>query len=123
RHTDGKTTEARLRQALGALVEGPTVAERARGLATTFPPDARLLDLSLQDGTLTVDMSGEFESGGGSATMIGRLNQLFYTATQPKDVQAVILEVEGEPVRLFGGEGLIVERPWRRPAEESLPVW
>lgn len=92
-------------------------------LTTTVPSGTRVLNASFSNGLLSVNLSREFEEGGGSAMMLGRLNQLYYTLTQPKDVEAVALLIEGEPVRLFGGEGIIVQQPWWRPEERALPVW
>lgn len=113
----------RARRQVAALAAGPDAQEAGAGLGSAVPADTRLLDARLDQGTLTVDLSGAFERGGGSASMTGRLNQLFYTLTQPSDVDAVRLEIEGAPVQVFGGEGLILESPWRRADHPDAPRW
>lgn len=116
-------TRTKVVRAVAALAAGPTSSEAARGLASAVPADTTVLGATLQGATLTVDLSGSFEAGGGSASMVGRLNQLYYTLTRESGVDAVILEVEGRRVRVFGGEGIEVASPWRRPASSALPVW
>jgi spore germination protein GerM len=110
------------RAAVEALVEGPTAAETARGLSSELPPDTRVLDVFWDDDVLVVDLSGDVTRGGGSASMIGRLAQLTYTLTQPAAVDAVELRLEGAPVDVWGGEGVMMTWPWRRPAG-GLPRW
>ncbi len=112
--------EERVRWQVEKLVAGP---EPGSGLTTTLPEGTRLLGASTNGGVLTVDLSSEFEQGGGTALMAGRLNQLFYTLTQPKDVDAVRLRVEGREVFVFSGDGLEVEQPWVRSSHPELPVW
>ncbi|HEX7004236.1 MAG TPA: GerMN domain-containing protein [Trueperaceae bacterium] len=115
--------EERARDAVRMLAQGPSEAERARGLSSVVPAATVVNDVRFDDGIVSVDLSREFEMGGGSAAMQGRLFQLFYTLTQPADVDGVVLLIEGEEVELFGGEGLIVESPWLRSEHETLPVW
>lgn len=105
---------------VAALAAGPATAGE---LSTTVPPGTRLLHATFQGGVLTVDLNSEFESGGGTSSMLGRLNQLFYTLTQPKGVEAVRLLVEGRPVTVFAGEGLMVPQPWVREDSRALPTW
>ena len=113
----------RAERAVAALAAGPTPDEAARGLSSAVPADTRVLDASLSNGTLTVDLSGAFERGGGSAMMVGRLNQLFYTLTRPENVRGVVLEIDGRRVSVFAGEGIEVASPWRRADHPDLPSW
>ncbi len=119
RRFDAKTPEARLKAALQALTKGTPEA----GLSSAFPPDTEVRGLELRGETLIVDLSSEFAQGGDRALMLGRLNQLFYTLTQPLNVSSVSLRIEGEPVEVLGGEGLLVPQPWVEPGERTLPTW
>lgn len=105
---------ALLRGALTALLEGPTDDDLADGLLTTIPDGTRLLDLNLADGTATVDLSREFETGGGSLMMQARVAQVVFTATQFDNVDEVVFWLEGEPVEFLGGEGLVLDEPQTR---------
>ena len=99
-------TRAVATAALRELLAGPTPDER--GLLTMIPGATRLLGITIDGRVATVDLSGAFESGGGSASMFGRLAQLVYTATQFPTVDAVQLRLDGRPVESVGGEGVIV---------------
>ena len=84
------------------------------------PSGTELLGLSIKDGIATVDLSGEFESGGGSASQIGRLGQVVFTLTQFSSIDSVAFRVDGRPVTVFGSEGIVLEGPIGR-ADESDP--
>lgn len=120
RHMGRLSVKQRVASQVAALAAGPEAGER---LSSAVPAGTRLLDARLDGDVLTIDLSHEFEQGGGTASMIGRLNQLYYTVTQPAGVEAVRLLVEGEEVRVFSGEGLLLEQPWVRAAQPAQPVW
>ncbi len=114
---------ARAERQVAALAAGPTPGEAAQGMSSAVPADTRVLGVQLHGTTLTIDLSAAFERGGGSASMIGRLDQLFYTLTRPDGVDAVSLQVEGRPVTTFAGEGILVPNPWRRKDHPRDPAW
>jgi germination protein M len=104
--------------ALTALCDGPATSEQAAGLSSAVPPGTRLLGVSVKDGVATVDLSGEFASGGGSLSMQARVAQVVYTVTQFDSVKSVDLRMDGEPLASLGGEGLLVD-PGQTRAEWS----
>lgn len=117
------SADTHLKESLQALIEGPNASEAARGLSTTLGPDIRILGLRVIGSEVEVDLSQAFTEGGGSATMQGRLNQVFYTLTQPSSVTSVRLLVEGVPISYLGGEGILVDNPWYRAEHDTLPTW
>jgi spore germination protein GerM len=119
----GLGLEQQLTIAMQHLLEGPTSAEEQRGLSSAIPETTKLLDLALQDKQVTVNVSKEFETGGGMASMQGRLEQVFYTLTQPSEVERVSLQIDGRPVSVFGGEGIMLDNPWTRTTRDTLPIW
>jgi hypothetical protein len=96
---------------LGDLLAGPTEAERSEGTSTAVPEGTRLLGLVVDDGLATVDLSSEFESGGGSLSMMARLGQVACTLDQFPTVKGVAFELDGEPVDVFSGEGIVLDEP------------
>src|SRR5207302_1111820 len=74
-------TEVRLQAALRALLDGPHDGR----LHTEIPQGTALLGVAVRDGVVTVDVSPTFASGGGSTSMLGRVWQVVYTATQFPD--------------------------------------
>ena len=114
------STRAVATAAVRELLAGP--APNEAGLLTMIPVGSQLLGITIDGSVATVDLTGTFESGGGSASMLGRLAQLVYTATQFPTVDAVRLRLDGKPVDSIGGEGVIVGAGvGRMAATGSLP--
>jgi hypothetical protein len=126
--TEEERTADLARAAVEQLLEGPTEAEDEAGLGTVIPEGTELLDLSMSDvgrtrGLATVDLSGEFDDGGGSASMFARLAQVVFTLTQFDGVRAVDFELDGEPVTTFSAEGIELDRPQTRADfEDQTPA-
>ncbi|HUQ44440.1 MAG TPA: GerMN domain-containing protein [Candidatus Limnocylindria bacterium] len=99
--------------AMAALLEGPNETELSASPAmyTAIPEGTRFLGLRIEHGVATVNLSREFESGGGSASVLGRLAQVVYTLTQFPSVSGVRFELDGEPVTAFSGEGVVLDGP------------
>lgn len=109
--------------AMRALIEGPTAQEAEDGLSSAVPSDTLLLGIVITDGVATVDLSSEFEQGGGSFAMLSRLAQVVYTLTEFDTVDEVVFWIDGEPVTTFSGEGILLEGPVDRSDYESaLPL-
>ena len=106
--------------AMQALLEGPTAAESAAGLVGAIPEGTRFLGLSITNGVATVNLSKEYESGGGSLSMSMRLAQVVYTLTQFPTVTKVNFQLEGVPVSVFGGEGIVLDHPVGRADYEDM---
>lgn len=106
-------TKAVATAALTALFEDPKGAELAGrpAMATAIPDGTRLLGVTIADGLATVDLSNEFESGGGSYSMQARLAQVVYTLTQFPTVEGVLFRIDGEPVTTFSSEGIVLDGP------------
>jgi germination protein M len=110
--------------AMAALFDGPTTGEAGdRTITSAIPDGTRLLGFAVADGVATVDLSREYESGGGSLSMFVRLGQVVYTLTQFPGVEAVVFKIEGQRVTVFSGEGIALDRPQTRAdSEDILPA-
>ncbi|MEA2497611.1 MAG: hypothetical protein QOH26_16 [Actinomycetota bacterium] len=107
---------------LNILVGGPTGPDQEVGATTAIPEATELLGVSREGDVLYVDLSSEFESGGGSLSMQMRVAQVVYTGTQFEGVEAVRITIEGEQVDAIGGEGVIVSEPLtRRDFQDVAP--
>jgi len=106
------STKAVATAAMNALIAGPTPAESGeREITSAVPAGTQLLGLSVSGSVATVDLSHEFEAGGGSASVITRLGQVVYTLTQFPTITSVAFHIDGKPVTVFGSEGVVLDGP------------
>lgn len=98
------------RAAMELLVSGET---HDPDLTTAAPPGTEVLGVSIRDGVLIVDLSGEVaRHGSGSATEVAFAHQLAHTAAQFDGVDAVRLWVDGRAVTELWGH-----LDWSEPLE------
>ena len=97
-----------------AALEQLLAGRLADGVSSAIPDGTRLLGLTIRDGVAIVDLSREFEAGGGSASAMYRLGQVVYTLTQFDTVGAVLFQIDGRTVTTFGPEGLVLDGPQTR---------
>lgn len=104
------------------LLAGPMGAHQEAGDLTLIPEGTELLGVRRDGDILFVDLSSEFESGGGSMSMQMRLAQVVYTATQFDGIDSARIMIDGEMVDSIGGEGVIVSEPLtRRDYQDFAP--
>lgn len=121
RRVTAGATPALVASSLEALLEGPSRGERLRGLASEIPPGTVLRGVAVSGGVATVDLGVSFAQGGGSSSILGRVWQVVYTASQFPNVSSVQLLIGGRRVDTLGGEGLLIGSPLRRQA--AMPTF
>lgn len=104
-----------LEGAFNSLLAGPTDP----AFATTIPKGTKLRKLTSQPDGVHVDLSKEFTEGGGSASMTGRVAQVIYTASSLDPGAKVWISVDGKPLEVLGGEGLMLDQPITRETFEK----
>jgi hypothetical protein len=108
-------TKAVATAAVNALLTGPTTGETGRNISTAVPDGTQLLGLKVEGGVATIDLSSEFQAGGGGDAYRVRLGQVVYTLTQFPSINAVALQIEGE------GDATVLKRT---DFVEQLPaIW
>ncbi|HXX36660.1 MAG TPA: GerMN domain-containing protein [bacterium] len=112
--------DVRVAAALRELLAGPSAEERGRGIVSEIPPGTGLRSVHVHGSTATIDLTAAFANGGGSTSMLARLWQVVYTATQTSGIHAVQILIGGRHEQALGGEGVAIDRPIERPA--SMPV-
>jgi len=98
------------RQAVEALLDGPTPEEGRAGLTTAVPTSARLNRVRVQDGIAVVDLGGEFLQTNVGDSALG-IAQFVNTLAQFPQVLQVRFELDGEPVGVPRGDGTISRSP------------
>lgn len=117
RPAPGGPIERRLGAALRALLAGPRAGGggEAPDLTSEIPPGTALLGVRVRSGIVTVDLSKAYAAGGGSTSVLARVWQVVYTATQSPEAPEVQILVDGQRVEGLGGEGVTIGAPLRRP--------
>ena len=110
REVSGTTPRRRLADLLEQLAAGPTSDERDEQLSTALPPEIRLRVTRLDGGTATIGADALAEAPAGVA---GRraVAQVVLTATSVPGVDAVLLELAGEPIEAPLPDGELTDRP------------
>lgn len=108
--------------AMELLLAGPSSDEIAGtpAISTAVPEGTEVLGVEVTEGVATVDLSSEYDDGGGSFGMFARLAQVVYTLTRLPDVDAVAFEIEGEAVTVFSSEGIELDGPQERDGYYDL---
>ena len=106
-----------------------TIEELLKGVPSSLtgkvfsivPEDTELLGLTIDDGTARVDFNRAFEDTGVGTTVDGsQIAQVVYTLTQFPTVKRVEFLLEGEPVEMLGGHGIVIDGPLSRKDFESM---
>jgi Sporulation and spore germination len=83
--------------------------------AIRFPPNTRVLAVSVDGSTATVDLSKEVERQvGGSFGENGEFKALVYTVTGVPGIDSVQVTVDGEQLQTLPGGHLELDQPLRR---------
>jgi hypothetical protein len=90
-------------------------------MTTQIPDGTELLGLTITDREATVDLSGEFQAGGGSLSMQLRTAQVVFTVTQFEAVDTVTIHLDGNEVEGIGGEGIPANNLTRQDLENVTP--
>ncbi len=107
--------EIAIETALDRLLSSPAPQDAGQAI----PAGVTVNQIDRQADGIYLDLSSEFTSGGGSASMQGRLAQVVYTVTEGEEEMPIWLSIEGEPLTLLGGEGLLVPYPITRETFEA----
>lgn len=111
-----------IQYALTELLKGPSTDERKMGYFTEIPKGTELLSVKKEAENVTVDFSDEFSSGGGSNSVVQRMNEVRNTIiSASKDATQEPLKinimVNGKPLQTLGGEGLEVPQTANQPIQ------
>lgn len=108
-----KAKHKTLYTALGLLLKGPTEEEIHHGIFTEIPKDARLISVKRNEaeGTIIINLTKEFGEGGGTQSVLARLNQIVKTADLYGGKSSVYLYLDGKKAQYLGGEGIYINQP------------
>lgn len=106
-----KKDENESEAALKELFLGPTANERKSGVRSEIPIGTRLLDIEENDNDITVNISDQYLTGGGAASVQLRYTQLYNTISTAAPGKKIYLNIDGKEAKTIAGEGLEVSQP------------
>lgn len=98
--------------AMRMLIAGPARADIRRGLYTEIPRSTKLLYVKETPIKVIVNVSSDFEFGGGGDSLYTRMYQVIKTANRNTN-KPVYLYIDGRQASVIGGEGLMLKQPLR----------
>ena len=101
-------TDTPVRNSLEAMFAGVNSTEQTIGMTTSIPPGTRVLGISVDGTTATVDLSTEFAASSGSLDETIRLAQVVFTVTQFDDIDQVKFHIDGVPEDPILSHGFVV---------------
>ena len=104
-------TKNELENTITVLLKGPTISESKRGFYSEIPANVDLINVKRKDNSIIVNLSSNFGNGGGSQSIINRVNQLTKTVKNIEPKKNIYLYINGKEVEYLGGDGVYIKQP------------
>ena len=96
--------------AIKELVTAPTRWERSKGFSSEIPQGTKVLSVRESDKSIMIDLSSNFEAGGGTESTVYRIKQVIKTANSNTSLP-VYLYINVKQANVIGGEGIMLKQP------------
>lgn len=96
--------------AIKELIKAPTKWEKSKGLTSEIPQNTKILSIRESSNSIMIDLSKNFESGGGAESTYMRVKQIIKTANANTSLP-VYLYINGKQANVIGGEGIMIKQP------------
>ena len=110
RECDASIQKSCFSYAIKQLMSAPTKWEKSRGLSSEIPSGTKILSIREGENNVLIDLSSNFESGGGAESVYIRVHQLIKTANANTKLP-VYLYINGKQADVIGGEGIMIKQP------------
>lgn len=110
RRYDAQKDGTKLKFSIKTLIQGPTKKEKKSGVYSEIPQGTKLISLDEFPDKAIINLSDNFEQGGGTDGLYKRLYQLIKTANKNTALD-VYLQLDGKQVDVVGGEGIMINQP------------
>ena len=96
--------------AVSNLLKGPSSSEKNNGMYSEIPYGTKLLSVKEDSQKVIINLSADFEFGGGGDSLYKRVYQLIKTVNK-NTAKPVYLFIDGRQADIIGGEGLMLKQP------------
>ncbi|MCD8378373.1 MAG: GerMN domain-containing protein [Candidatus Gastranaerophilales bacterium] len=94
------------------LLRGPNKSEKINNIYSEIPSSTKLLSVREMQNRIIINLSSDFEFGGGGDSLYKRMYQLIKTVNK-NTTKPIYLYIEGKQANVIGGEGLMLKQPLR----------
>lgn len=110
RKCDTSVEKSCFEYAIRELVAAPSKWEKSKGFTSEIPTGTKILSIREGEGSIMIDLSSAFETGGGAESTYTRVMQVIKTARANTNLP-VYLYINGKQADVIGGEGIMVKQP------------
>lgn len=96
--------------AIKELINAPSKWEKSKGFTSEIPQGTKILSIRDSEGSVLIDLSSNFEAGGGAESTYMRVKQVIKTVNANTSTPAY-LYINGRQANVIGGEGVMVKQP------------
>lgn len=96
--------------AIKELISAPTKWEKSKGYTSEIPTGTKILSIRESSNSIMIDLSSNFESGGGAESTYTRVKQIIKTANANTNTPTY-LYINGKQANVIGGEGIMIKQP------------
>ena len=96
--------------AIKELISAPSDYEKTKGYISEIPAGTKLLSVRESSKSVMVDLSPEFETGGGAESTYLRIKQVIKTVNSNSSLPTY-LYINGRQANVIGGEGVMIKQP------------
>jgi len=110
-----KVSDSPLTDAIGALLAGPSIEERKKGLTSLIPEGTKLISILVRGSTAYLNFNEQFQfNSHGVEGYVQQLRQVIWTATEFESVKDVQILIDGRRLDYLGPEGIHIGKPLDR---------
>ena len=92
------------------MISAPTKWEKSKGFTSEIPVGTKILSIRESSSSIMIDLSQNFESGGGAESTYTRVKQIIKTANANTSIPTY-LYINGKQANVIGGEGIMIKQP------------
>ena len=91
-------------------MKAPSSWEKSKGFNSEIPQGTKILSIRESADSIMIDLSSNFETGGGAESTYIRVKQVIKTANANTSTP-VYLYLNGKQANVIGGEGIMLKQP------------
>ena len=95
------------------LIDGPSKIQKFFNTYSEIPVGTKIIAVIQESDKNIIDLTSEFNTGGGTEGIYKKLNQVIETVMLNTD-KPTYLFINGKQVEVFGGEGIMITQPLSR---------